>query len=682
MAQEYKTSMSIYDNSGETYVTKTRPDCEEIVHDGREQLLTYQSKKIFEHKNPGEPVIGEDNDLEADSDCCVYTGMATDSKNNPSGKISQDINEVNIKEEDVQPDINHKDLFNDEKKNLQDELSQDINEVNIREEKVQPDINHMDFHKNEKNINDDPVLIMEFSDHSDNENCRTDSPTLWIETEDQIFPLNFEPNISVSGTQQVDPGTVFMLETKSDQQNTCKVCRETFDNVDDFIEHTRLHSFEGIHTCEHCDKQFIGLSRLKEHMLSHCGTKLSFTCRICKETFISQQKLKQHSRVHIRNRKSTLKRRSTKSVQKVRKQDAVCKIQSISETSERKTLRTKVNPKSRNQMLKSNPVKVRNIKRSKKLCKPKAVKKKTKSTYATDKTKINPVTVEKKPKKTYPCEYCGKIWTTSSHLKGHLIKHTGIKPHQCEICGKSYVRKIALTEHMSLHAGIKPYTCELCHKGFATKDSFKYHAWEHDGIRPFTCEICGKSFIRRSHLNEHTRTHSDDKPFECDICVKKFWVKKSLKIHQMSHFGKKDLLCSVCGKQYNVLDRLKRHELKHKHVCKVCGECFKNGSELRTHMEVSSHIEVKTELCEKCGKEFKYRYIKRHQKTCEGVKQFKCQHCEAVFSNSTLLSAHKMVHDDDHTHQCEYCGKYFKIPYRLKRHLNRVHKVNVSQYYQ
>lgn len=49
--------------------------------------------------------------------------------------------------------------------------------------------------------------------------------------------------------------------------------------------------------------------------------------------------------------------------------------------------------------------------------------------------------------KKYQCPYCGKRFSATSNLRGHLVHHTGIKEFVCTICKKEFQYKQALKRH-------------------------------------------------------------------------------------------------------------------------------------------------------------------------------------------------------------------------------------------
>ncbi|XP_069034336.1 zinc finger and BTB domain-containing protein 49-like isoform X2 [Embiotoca jacksoni] len=62
-----------------------------------------------------------------------------------------------------------------------------------------------------------------------------------------------------------------------------------------------------------------------------------------------------------------------------------------------------------------------------------------------------------KGKKSFRCDYCGKVFKDNYKLNRHLTIHTGLKPHSCEICGKKFVEKSRLKSHKRIH------TCKKLH---------------------------------------------------------------------------------------------------------------------------------------------------------------------------------------------------------------------------
>uniref|UniRef100_A0AAR2J591 C2H2-type domain-containing protein n=1 Tax=Pygocentrus nattereri TaxID=42514 RepID=A0AAR2J591_PYGNA len=163
---------------------------------------------------------------------------------------------------------------------------------------------------------------------------------------------------------------------------------------------------------------------------------------------------------------------------------------------------------------------------------------------------------ETSAQKLIKCEACNKMFTYLNNLKRHQKTfHSGQTPHACkdcgerfgrvkafccEHCGKGFRRGTHLKTHLLTHTGVKPFECDLCPKKFTLKGSLKAHRLTHTGEKSFVCNICSKSFTQASSLGKHKRTHTGEKPYLCDFCNKSFCQSSHLHYHyRASHSGAK-----------------------------------------------------------------------------------------------------------------------------------------------
>ncbi|OAD54534.1 hypothetical protein WN48_06643 [Eufriesea mexicana] len=266
----------------------------------------------------------------------------------------------------------------------------------------------------------------------------------------------------------------------------------------------------------------------------------------------------------------------------------------------------------------------------------------------------------------FQCEICNRIFSNLRLFRIHKrIHYPQVKSWPCETCGKRYSSRNLLEEHINTHTGVRPYVCENCGKDFASKYTYKAHVKTHEvRPRPYECSQCNKTFLSQQNLNQHERTHNGVKEYVCHQCGKAFGSPHNLEVHNIVHTGYKPYICRVCGKAFARKAEIRDHERTHTgekpYQCEFCGATFSQRSNLQSHKR-ATHYNDKRYKCDDCGKGFKRRrLLDYHIKAAHtGERPYKCDICTATFVYPEHFKKHMRIHTGEKPYLCEVCGKAF-----------------------
>ncbi|XP_017547112.1 zinc finger protein 142 isoform X1 [Pygocentrus nattereri] len=255
---------------------------------------------------------------------------------------------------------------------------------------------------------------------------------------------------------------------------------------------------------------------------------------------------------------------------------------------------------------------------------------------------------------TQKCPDCpfttGKRLLLVQHiLDEHEGGHQEEKTLKCDVCGFSCFHQLVFDQHIRSHGGTCLYKCTECNFSTRNRQKITWHMRIHTGEKPYQCEKCSYTCAEPSRLKYHMRIHQDERKYLCPECGYKCkWVNQ-LKYHMTKHSGAKSYACEECEYRTNRADAL------------------------RVHCE-TRHRDVRSFICEKCGKAFKTRFLlKTHQKKHSDERPYVCSICQKGFRWPAGLRHHYLSHTNQLPFRCLYCSYRAKQKFQVVKHLRRHH---------
>ncbi|XP_078123328.1 uncharacterized protein LOC144528549 [Sander vitreus] len=522
---------------------------------------------------------------------------------------------------------------------------------------------------------------------ADGEDCggpepaRNSNPPLQVKTKDQTGDSSEpETDDSADWKETREPqSTLNSLKHDSRCKKTfsCSECGKIFGRRTRLKTHMMIHTGEKPFSCSECGKAFTVGGHLKRHMRTHTGEK-PFSCSVCKKSFTENGDLQKHIRIHTGEKPFSCsvckKRFAQRSNLKTHKCVGPMKTEADGEDcggpEPARNSHPLLQPETEDQTGDSSEPKTDDSADWKETREPQSA--------------LNSLKHDSRCKKTFSCSECGKRFGRRTHLKTHMMIHTGEKPFSCSECGKAFNEGGHLKRHMRTHTGEKPFSCSVCKKSFTENGDVQKHMRIHTGEKPFSCSECGRAFTERGHLNKHMRIHTREKPFSCSVCNKRFAWHSHVKTHKCVGPMKTEADGEDCGGPEPPRN-------SHPHLQPETEDQTGDFSEPETDdsadwketREPQSALNSlkhdsrckKTFSCSECGRRFDERgHLKRHMMTHTGEKPFSCSECGRRFGQRADLKRHMITHTGEKLFSCSVCKKSFTQSGTLKKHMRTPHR--------
>ncbi|XP_075037136.1 zinc finger protein 142 [Mixophyes fleayi] len=460
--------------------------------------------------------------------------------------------------------------------------------------------------------------------------------------------------------------------SRSRAQLQCKQCDFTCKQPRCMKQHERIRH-EGVkpHQCRYCDFSTTRRYRLEAHESLHTGVG-RIACNSCSRTFGTNSKLRLHQR-RVHEKKPT----------------HFCKLCDYSGYSQNDIARHMGSCHSGEPAF------------------PCAV---CQATFSSEAALKQHSLRKHQEKATHECSQC----SFSCHSQATLRCHTQ-KQHlqlECSICKETFSRRQDMEEHRKCHFSHRCQQCQYAakdrqqlvnhyaeqHETSALPDAegeevplhcpfctfscrhqlvYDHHVKGHGATRVYKCSDCEYSTRNKQKITWHSRIHTGEKPYKCHLCTYACADPSRLKYHMRIHKDEKNYLCPECGYKCKWVNQLKYHMTKHTGLkpyhCEECDYCTNRADALRVHRE-TRHREVRSFICEQCGKAFKTRFLlKTHLKKHSEEKPYVCTVCQRGFRWPAGLRHHYLTHTNQQPFFCQHCSYRAKQKFQVVKHIQRHH---------
>ena len=293
----------------------------------------------------------------------------------------------------------------------------------------------------------------------------------------------------------------------------CPICHIGFDQTSAMREHSLVHANpNGSFNCPHCDKVFIEFLVLKKHIRGF-HTNRTYPCTVCEKVFPRADKLRLHMLRHSSVREFMCDTCGRQFKRKDKLKEHIKRMHSA-DRAEKDRMKA-LKPKTNKFIPKVSPTEYHRFIYKCHLC---LLGFKRRGMLVNHIAKrhpdLKPESVPElnlpilKTQRDYYCQYCDKVYKSSSKRKAHILKN-----HPGSDLPQSARKKSNIDEIPGVHnptysqtvgsITTMPHQCEHCHKQYASKAKLLQHQRKHHPeVIPLIQDRLKRDGIHIQHMNQ------------------------------------------------------------------------------------------------------------------------------------------------------------------------------------
>ena len=298
--------------------------------------------------------------------------------------------------------------------------------------------------------------------------------------------------------------------------------------------------------------------------------------------------------------------------------------------------------------------------------------------------------IKRDPGSDVQCYCCG-ITTKFKNIKKHIFDHHGsyafkahmygdAQPYHCFKCKGTFESQQRQDSHMCYDVKVpekkknsKTFDCVQCQNPFKCATSYRQHVLSvHNDDKPFKCKEVEDCEFRGKHnhdIIQHVkRVHKKaEASYLCQTCGKAYHHESALKIHvalvhekkpksEVMNKRPKPYQCNNCDRTFSTQGHLKQHQILHVDESSNSIKCNYCDSYFQTVAEYDEHV------------------VKLHSEDAEDLGYYSCDQCQVSFCLTKILDLHYQIVHQERRWTCHICLKPLTNSWRLKQHIDGVHK--------